>query len=219
MNITINTEQSQYVKTFVEGCTTWGFQNAFDETALLAERLGHPELAPFMADYGTEEVLKKYAKLIKLAAKDPRLGTWFKKGTPDAVKKVIDRLIHTGEKVRVFYGDPKTGKSTLDEFDMIGSLARSTGVLKTPLLLSESDGFGAPLLDDKVIRIIRVSDHKNLYKHPGFHVPEMKIVEGEHHQFKASVVVEGTVAARFRSYAKACKWVAFMAGETVEQPE
>ena len=105
MNITINTEQSQYVKTFVEGCSTWGFQNAFDETALLAERLGHPELAPFMADYGTEEVLKKYAKLIKLAAKDPRLGTWFKKGTPDAVKKVIDRLIHTGEKVRVFYGD------------------------------------------------------------------------------------------------------------------
>lgn len=219
MNTTINTEQSLYVKTFVEGCSTWGFQNAFDETALLAERLGHPELAPFMAEYGTEEVLKKHAKLIKLAATDSRLGTWFKKDTSDAVKKVIDRLIHTGEAVRVFYGDPATGKSSMDEFDMIGEVGRSTGVLKVPILLCESDGFGGPLQDDRIIRIIRVSDHKNLYKHPGFHVPEMKLIEGEHPQFKVSVMVEGQVAARFKSLAKACKWIAFMAGETLEQPE
>lgn len=219
MNITINTEQSLNVKTLVEGCTTWGFQKAFDETALLAERLGHPELAPFVAEYGTEEVLKKYAKLIKLAAKDPRLGTWFKKDTRDAVKKVIDRLIHTGEKVRVFYGDPETGKSSMDEFDMIGSVGRLTGTLKAPILISEADGFGAPMQDDKVIRIIRVRDHKNLYKHPGFHLPEMKLVEAEHPQFKVSVMIEGQVAARFKSLGKACKWIAFMAGETLEQPE
>jgi len=219
MNITINTEQSLYVKTFGEGCTTWGFQNAFDETALLAERLGHPDLAPFVAEYGTEDVLKKHAKLIKLAAKDPRLGTWFKKDTRDAVKKVIDRLIHTGETVRVFYGDSETGKSSMNEFDMIGTVGRSSGVLKVPLLLSQSDGFGDPMQDDRIIRIIRVGDHKNLYKHPGFHVPEMKIVEGEHPKFKVSVVVEGQVAARFKSLGKACKWVAFMTGETLEQPE
>lgn len=219
MNITINTEQSLYVQTFVEGCPTWGFQNAFDETTLLAERLGHPELAPFMADYGTEEVLKKHAKLIKLATMDSRLGTWFKKDTRVGVKKVIDRLIHTGEKVRVFYGNPKTGKSSMDEFDMIGEVGRSTGTLKVPVLLSESDGFGAPMQDDMIIRIIRMSDHKNLYKHPGFHVPEMKIIEGEHPQFKVSVMVEGQVAARFKNLGKACKWIAFMAGETLEQPE
>ena len=218
MQITLNEEQQLYVKHFGQGVTAWGFKNAFEETRLLAVRLGQPDLAPYQAEFGTLDLIEKHSKLIEIASRTNTLGTWFSEETPAVVQKFIERLRHTEETVRVFYGDPKTGLSSMDEFDMIGQIGRSTGVLKVPLLITEGDGYGANLSDSRVIRVIRASDGKNLYRHPGFHLPKMEIVENEHPKFAASVMVADAVAARFRTYAKAAHWVAFMAGETVKQP-
>lgn len=219
MNATTNPEAHQYVIPQGNGyLSTLGFDHAFNETQLLAERLGRPDLAPFEAERGTLAVLDKRKKLLSLAASSDTLGTWFAPNTPVAVQKLINRLIHSGETVRIFHGDRKTGRSWMEENDVIGRVGRSTGTLKIPLLVSEQDNYGGALLEDSIIRVIRCSDGKNLYRHPGFHVPPMQIVEKEHPQYAASVLVEGVVAARFKSYGKACHWVAFMAGETVTQP-
>ena len=217
MNVIIDKEEERYVTTTADGVSTWGFDAAFEQTELLAERLGRPDLAPYKAEYGTKALLDKHDMLIKIATKST-LGTWFRKRTPDAVKKVIDRLIHSEEVVRVFYGDPETGASWMEEYDTIGTISRASGTLKVPLIISKGERYGGSLMDDRIIRIIRMSDRKNLYCHPGFHVPEMVVVESEHRDYKASVLVNGTVHARFKTYAKACAWVAFMAGDSCEQP-
>lgn len=219
MNATINRDNQQYVIPHGEGhFSTLGFDHAFRETQLLAERLGRPDLVPFEAERGTLSVLDKRNKLLGLAASSDTLGTWFAPETPVAIQKLVNRLIHSNEKVRIFHGDRTTGRSWMEEFDVIGRVGRSTGTLKIPLLVSEEDNYGRSLLEASIIRVIRCSDGKNLYRHPGFHVPPMQVVENEHPQYAASVLVEGVVEARFKSYAKACHWVAFMTGETVTQP-
>lgn len=213
----INTEQQLYVLSKGQGVSCWGFKNAFEETELLAERLGYPQLAPNRNDFGSLSVLDKHAELIRRAA-DRKLGTWYRKGTPDKVQRVLDRLIASEQVVRIFYGDPATGRSSMDEFDMIGTVERSAGVLKVPLLVPKGEHFGEQLSDERIVRISRISDGKDLYRHAGFHVPAISLLKSEHGQYQWEAVVDGTVHARFRSFTKACAWVAFMAGETHKEP-
>lgn len=213
----INNEQQLYVHSTGGGVSCWGFKNAFEETELLAQRLGKPNLAPYQNEFGSLSVLDKHKQLIQLAA-GAKLGTWYRKGTPDKVQRVLNHLINTGETVRVFYGDPETGRSAMEEFETIGTIGRSCGVLKVPLLVADGEHFGGQLSAERIIRITRISDGKDLYRHAGFHVPPMTIGQGDVMKFPWEVSVSGAVAARFRTFTKACAWVAFIAGESHKEP-
>ena len=219
MEVTINQAKQLYVINRGEGVSCWGFTNAFEETRLLAQRLSRPELNPSDAEFGALTVLDKHRALVDIARTAGDLGTWFRASTPDKEKRTINRLIHTDELVRLFYGDPNTGKMDVTEFEILGTVGRSGGILKVPLLLEEHSCLGGPIRDDQILRIVRVSDGKVLYTAPRFVLPTFSIFERDDKGYPYGVDVDGELHAGFSSYAKACAWVAFMAGEVFSQPE
>ncbi|MDK2126768.1 hypothetical protein [Parachitinimonas caeni] len=217
MNATINNEQQLYVYQHVEGYSCWGFAPAFSETTALAQRLQREDLLPDLGEFGQLSVLDKHQSLIRLAA-GVDLGTWFDPKTPTAVRKILEQLRKSGERVRLFLGDTDSGLSWLDEFDVIGRIGRSCGTLKVPLLIGdESDAGGHAILDACLIRIQRLSDGEDLYRHEYFHLPDMNLTTDSNHPYPYVILVEGETHARFARQAQACHWMAFMAGE-VTQP-
>jgi hypothetical protein len=80
-------------------------------------------------------------------------GTCYHAETPEKVIIVLERFRLNQRKVRLYFGDTQTGKSWLDEHDVVGSIGLSTGPIKVPLLVTVGDIGGSALLDHCIIRI------------------------------------------------------------------
>jgi hypothetical protein len=94
----------------------------------------------------------------------------FKEQTHPKVKELLELLNHSRRRVRIWYGDVETGKSWNDEYHVTGTIGRSTGIAKIPLMVANrrSHGGGA-ILDHCIIRIDDINARQTLYKHPNFH--------------------------------------------------
>ena len=139
---------------------------------------------------------------------------------PDVIA-VLDRFMKSKSpiRVRIFYGDAKTGRDWNEEHDVVGYMGKSNGVFKIPLLLakSNSDG-GTSILDDCIVKI--TVDKEVAYKHPNYHCARFEIrgIEKEDPLTKSGyvcrVVRDGReVMANFKSEEKARNYVQFMLGE------
>lgn len=95
-------------------------------------------------------------------------GMSFDESTPNAVCLILSSANLYGWRIRVFYGDKKTGVCWNDEYDTIGKVGKSTGSTKIPLLVhnSHSTGGGA-ILDGSIIKIMDVITKEVLYLYPG----------------------------------------------------
>jgi hypothetical protein len=51
-----------------------------------------------------------------------------------------------------------------------------------------------------------------LYRHPRYHQAHLTVAPCDHGAFKAEVLADGKVHARFRSQTRAVNWLAFMRG-------
>lgn len=83
-------------------------------------------------------------------------GTYYDINTPNIVKDILEESRISKNRIKVYYGDVKTGKAWGDTF--VGHVGRSTGNTKIPLEIanSRSTGGGA-LLDHCIVQI----DHAN----------------------------------------------------------
>lgn len=91
-------------------------------------------------------------------------GTAYHIDTPDAVIEILENARLNNVKIRIFYGDGE--KCWNDEYDTIGTIGRSTGNYKIPILIKNkrSTGGGSILTD----RIVRIDiKYKTLYKRDG----------------------------------------------------
>lgn len=141
-------------------------------------------------------------------------STQFQSETPAAVRRALETCRKTQPVIRLWLGDPATGRSWLEEYDTIGRVGRSMGPVKVPLLVPEGEAGGGAISTDHVIRIRDEGTRKDLYRHPQFHLPELTVVadvfyaSGTH-----AVLQEGKVYSRHRSYAAAAGLIAWLAGE------
>lgn len=112
-------------------------------------------------------------------------GTSFAEGTPVNVAKLLAEAIRKCSRVRVFYGDRKTGKDWHDVYDAVGRVGRSTGPIKIPLLIKtrRSIGGGA-IMTDAIVRL--QIDGRDVWKAPRYNANvqldaknECKIVESD----------------------------------------
>ena len=114
-------------------------------------------------------------------------GTWFTYGKNiqnegwkykenEKLWKVLSSLVHSGRRVRIWYGDTETGRSWNVESEFTGTIGRSTGKIAIPLLIktSRSQGGGA-LLDDFIIRIDDIKEKRTIYKSDNFHGERYRI--------------------------------------------
>ena len=104
------------------------------------------------------------------------IGTFFHKDTPQRVKDLLD--IHKCTQTRLFLdlGNDTTGQSWGECYDIQGTIGRSMGPVKVPILLanSRSSGGGA-ICDECIVRIKYTGKHgKELYRHPNYKAPKVE---------------------------------------------
>ncbi|MCG7871034.1 MAG: hypothetical protein JAZ11_02900 [Candidatus Thiodiazotropha lotti] len=220
MEITINDERRLYVLHSSAGVSCLGFENAVQETCALAEWLNKPELAPTEQEFGTLSVMEKRKRLLDLLARNKKdLGTWFNPKTPIPVCEVLDRIREQGEKVRLFYGNAETGLDWNEEQNVIGRIGRSMGLLKVPLLLDDEEGIGGTaILDHCLVRIIRIEDGKELYRHSSYHLRHIEAVPGDDSNYPVKVLADGSDYAFFKTEGEAYHWLAFIMGACHQAP-
>ena len=94
-------------------------------------------------------------------------GTFFNDNTPDRVCEILSSCIGTRRRIRVFYGDRKTGRDWHEVYDTIGRIGRSTGTHKIPLMIAKSTSTGGPaLLDHCIVKI--TEDKRTLYQQSNY---------------------------------------------------
>lgn len=131
-------------------------------------------------------------------------GMYFSQETND---KVCNILSTSKERLRFYYGDIKTGKCWMDEHDIIGTIGRSCGEVKIPLLIkNRTSTGGGGILDHCIIRIDSVTRKTTLYKQDNFHMP---IVTAKNCQ----VLFDNKVYANCDNTKQAQRLAAFMRGE------
>jgi len=138
-------------------------------------------------------------------------GTCYHADTPEAVITILENYRQNQRKIRLYYGDTQTGKSWLDEHDVIGCIGRSTGSIKVPLLVSPSDIGGPALLDHCIIRMD--SPRKVLYQHNQFHVGELTLVQGKLKRLPWEVLLDHALQARFQLKRAAQHYIDFLQGQ------
>jgi len=81
-------------------------------------------------------------------------GTYYKIGTPEGVIEVLKRARNDDTRIKLTYGDIKTGKNWNEENDIIGYVGRSTGPIRIPILVYNKRSMGGgSILTDCIIKI------------------------------------------------------------------
>lgn len=238
MEVTINAEQRLFVIPEGGGYSCLGFDVAFKQLKQIVAHLGL-SLPVNEGEKGTLGQYALYRQAVSEAAKAGIKKTWFDPDTPAKVRRILEQYRKGGGELRVFYGDPETGRSWMDENDVLGTVGRSCGIFKVPLLIEKGERGGPAMLDGCIVRLMDAETGKELYRHPEFSVPEMEIRSTEgimaswHSKKPPKLLTEmgythGVWArskagafenvANFKSYGKACQYVAFITGDSMCRP-
>ena len=143
---------------------------------------------------------------------------YFNNETSEKVKQCIEHCYNSKLRIRIWYGDTKTGLSWLEEYDTMGTIGRSTGQQKIPLLIknSRSSG-GGGILCHCIIRIDVIGSRRTIYKHPLFSVPLLTVATNNDNDTKNKypfiVSKNNELQARFKSEKQAKNYIGFMTGE------
>jgi len=218
MNVTLNPEQRLYVIPCGDGYTCLGFDNARDHAGLIAARLEQPALAFKPGEYGAIAGYEKYRAAIRAWGSSALTQrTYFEPGTDPKAARVLEKCRRDGSRVRLIQGDTATGRSWLDEHDVVGRIGRSTGTLKVPLLIEPGADGGTAILTGCLLRLIDWESGVDLYRHPAYCTPDLSIRrDTEKLDLPWQVLRDGEVQACFSDIGKAGAYLAFMCGETVE---
>lgn len=143
-------------------------------------------------------------------------GTAYHTETPMEVVKILEASRLEFRRIRIFYGNVKTGRDWCEEHDIVGMIGKSTGKIKVPLLLNRinSTGGGA-ILDDCIIKI--TENKRVIYKHPNYSVGELTIRDAskvyKQNGYFFSVYRNSELQANFKTEQKAQNYIAFLKGE------
>ena len=128
--------------------------------------------------------------------------------TNSGIVVLLKKLTESKQRIRIVYGNTTTGKDWLQEYDVIGSIGKSTGTNQIPLLLSNSrSSGGGAILEDCILKIVDVKSKKVLYQHDKYLAPKFDIVPSI---VRYSVAVDGNVQANFKTIKQAQNYMDFM---------
>lgn len=132
---------------------------------------------------------------------------------------VITRCISNRNRIRLWYGDVKTGETWLEEYDVTGVISRSMGDrFKIPILIHNRRSYGGgAILTHCIVRIDDIETRAPLWKVDNFHFPEFRIKVGSgDYPYKVEVKKDNEdwkVDTCFKTDTQAHRWVDFMTGK------
>ncbi len=162
--VTINEDQQLFVIGQGRGFSTYGFDNCMREAMALAEAVGRPDLAPRAEDRGRIEQYEAYQALLGEFARHPASeGTWYGGGTDPEVARVLEAARSDGTRIVITQGDVATGVAW-DDKPVRGTVGRSTGITKVPLLIANARASGGGAIScQSVLRIQEAATGRDLY--------------------------------------------------------
>ncbi len=214
--VTLDLAQNLYVIPWDGSTTHHGFENVERDTVQMLAFLHEDRDSAIYP--GTLDAYAYYKAVLARFAESPQChNTWYDPGTHARVIALLDKLRKTMKVIRIYQGDPETGKLWLEENDTIGRVGRSTGIKKVPLLVPEGESGGGAILSRHILRIDVRDDNnrfKELWSAKNLVFPELRIVtERKNKNYPYGVTADGKDQAAFRSYGKAAAYVAWMLGE------
>lgn len=129
-------------------------------------------------------------------------GTWYDEKTPIKVIEALEEARVTKDRIRLFYGDHDTGVVWLEEHDVIGTVGRSSGYAKIPILIHSSRSLGGgAIMDNRILRIDTKRKGKivRLYEAYNIRLPNLMLMDRSEcdEGWSVSDAMGGTVIARF----------------------
>lgn len=136
-------------------------------------------------------------------------GTAYPVGANGAVIRILEDARKRNTRITLSYGDTKTGRDWLEEFSVTGTVGRSTGMYKIPILLyNERSNAGGGILVDSVVRIRTALGKRVLYQHPKYHHASLKIGK-PWKGIRVGVYADRKPQAGFGTKAAAERYIAF----------
>lgn len=131
--------------------------------------------------------------------------------TNEKVQVLLNRLYNSKQRVRIWYGDPSTGTSWNEEYDVTGTISKSCGIKPCYLLINNSRSMGGgAILTDKIIRIDTIADRRTCYIHEKFNVD---LVINDSDPYVVLNRIGTKEQARFKTAERAQRWLDFMNGK------
>ncbi len=93
-------------------------------------------------------------------------GTYYRYNTPDKVIQALETARINGVRIKLYLGDNETGLDWNEQYDVTGTIGRSSGEVKIPILLTNKRSSGGGVILDRCIVKITTSRGKVLYEHP-----------------------------------------------------
>lgn len=140
-------------------------------------------------------------------------GISFDKDTPDRVCRLLLAFMNTSPRVRVrlFYGDRKTGRDWCESNDTMGYVGRSMG--NYPILLNNKNSIGGGrILEGSIVRI--TVDKRDVYRHSKYHIGKITFAPSGYSDRPYGVFIDGKNHANFKTQEKARKWADFIQGKS-----
>lgn len=209
--ITLNEDQRLFVLKQEGGFSCLGFDVVFKRLKQFASLLGRP--APAETEVGTLKQYHEYREVERDYIATKPQNTLYDPDTDPQVRQVLEQAMASRRRVRLVLGNTETGQSWLDEHEVVGTIGRSMGPLKVPLLVESGECGGPAILTACILRILDTRTKAELYRHPKYQDPVLTVRPRKYGTLNAEVLVDGKVVARFVSVEKANDWCAFMRGE------
>lgn len=144
-------------------------------------------------------------------------GYVFDKRIPLKVCKVLSDYVNTSQRIRIFVGNPVTGKDECHEEAVLGYVTADRFGDKRVWFrpASSISDIDYRLSADDHARIIRITvDKVDVYRHPKYHIG--KITFGLSGRFSTpyAVFIDGKDHGHFKTQEKAKKWADFIQGKS-----
>lgn len=129
-------------------------------------------------------------------------GTFYHAETSQPVINVLENARINRKRIRIYFGDTKTGKCWNEEHDIFGYVGRSTGENKIPLLVANFRSYGGgALLDHCIIKIRESKGNRVLYQAANFQQPVIEVKEATENlgQYSHELFIDGQLYSRHKS--------------------
>jgi hypothetical protein len=135
-------------------------------------------------------------------------GTYYDKRTDLKVIQALENARRHNIRVVIRLGDVETGRDWLDEWGMEGTISRSMGPHKIPLLIANRRSMGgARILEHCILRIASSDGKTVFYQHPKYQCPSFSVGAAKSEGYLEGGYCNGELHAQFKKEGQAARWV------------